>query len=277
MNKRGILGILIGLFSINLVSAFSTGYTNFDFRGLFTNVDASFIVYGTIFIVLFAFLSFILGRTLFRENTAIKTIIAFCISALSIYGMATSPAVNINSILYATPFFDGLFHTLMPFLFTAAFIFLGVKFGWGRILMIAGTIAIAIPLFTEWVYAKGALITIGIIVFLIGLKLHRIKKKKKKIGEMNWWEKRKYEQKKAKRKELRKKIGKGAWKGITAPVKGAYGLGKGTVKGARRVAKAEKQARKIRGIKKAMRRKRHKFADKRGLPSPRQKALPPHE
>ncbi len=272
MEKRGILGALMGLLSLKFTSAISSTYTNFDFRSLFYNVDSSFVVYGILFIIFFAVLMFVLGKTLFKENNTIRTIIAFCISALSIYWMVKSPSINLDSILYATPFLDGLLNTLMPFLLTAGFILLGWRFGWNRVLMIAGITAILIATFTDWVYSKGALITIGIIIFLIGYKIHRKKVKNRKYGEMSNYEKWKHDKKQAKREEKARKQWNKAGNKI-----GYHGSRVGrnlkhTLLGtpeehkklkeklAKRKAKKEKKRKE-----KQLRKARNKFADERGI------------
>ncbi len=174
--KRGILALIMGIFLIGLVSAQFLG----GFGGYF---DSSLFVYGGIFVVFFALLNFILGRTVFRENQGTKVVISLVLSLFAVYGIATSNFdVNMGSFDTGSFFLGDYLPTILTILFLAGIVYFIVRWGFGVVLMVLGILSI-ITSFTNLVYEKNIFLYIGIIFLVIGLLLQF---RKPRIGSIPW-------------------------------------------------------------------------------------------
>ncbi len=158
--KKGVLFFILGIFLINFVSAFN-GYSNY--------FDSSLITYGAIFVIFFAMLNFILGRTVFRENKGSRIIISLASSLLAVYGLATSN-FNVGGGYVGSFYVGEYLLTILGVILIAGIIYFLSKWGFANALIVLGLLLIGISL-TNLVYEKGVVLVFGIILLVIGLIL----------------------------------------------------------------------------------------------------------
>ena len=158
--KKGVLFFILGIFLINFVSAFN-GYSNY--------FDSSLITYGAIFVIFFAMLNFILGRTIFRENKGSRIIISLASSLLAVYGLATSN-FNVGGGYVGSFYVGEYLLTILGVILIAGIIYFLSKWGFANALIVLGLLLIGISL-TNLVYEKGVVLVFGIILLVIGLIL----------------------------------------------------------------------------------------------------------
>lgn len=166
MQKRGLLlSLILGVFLISFVSA--------QFLGRFYGgyFDESLFIYGGLFILFFALINFILGRTIFGENQATKAVISLVISLFAVYGISTSNWGISTGNFYLGGFYFGEFWpSILTILLIAGIIYFIYKWGLGSVLMVLGLLLIGISL-TDLVFEKGVVLIAGIILFVIGVFL----------------------------------------------------------------------------------------------------------
>tara|TARA_Y100000031_G_scaffold150444_1_gene189841 strand:+ start:1763 stop:2407 length:645 start_codon:yes stop_codon:yes gene_type:complete len=180
MEKRSLVlsffSVFLGIMLINIVSA--QFYGGFSLSNMLNSVDPSTMVLGTIFIISFAFLNFSLSR-FFKGSEGIAGVVAFSISLLITWGINRT-GFDYSSLFYDIFFFipEDLLYTLMPFVLLGLIIFGIVKLkSFGKVFAILGGFLLAIVIFTDLVYEKGIVGTIGAIFLVVGLWLMFRKKK----------------------------------------------------------------------------------------------------
>ncbi len=165
------ISVILGIFSINFVSA--QFYGGFGLSSILNSIDPSTMILGLIFIVAFALLNYSLSRV-FRDNKTIGVIIAFSLSIGIIYAINLT-GLDFQGFFYGIGFSSGILYTIIPFLLIGGAIYLVIKFDFGTMLAIVGGFLFLIGL-TDLVYEKGFVITIGLILFFIGIWIKRKKK-----------------------------------------------------------------------------------------------------
>ena len=185
--KRGIAFVLI-LFLLSFVSAqFFDDYNSFSITGFFDSIGSQDLILLTSFIIIFAFLFFVLTRiNLFRDaygqpNKAIPGIISFAISMLSVYGIYRS-GFDLEGLFSGFGLSAESLYPLIWIVLIAAAVFIiwafgkrkegfSFKRGFGWLLSTSGLFILGITIFTDLIYEKGIALVIGVILFLIGLLL----------------------------------------------------------------------------------------------------------
>lgn len=157
--KRGSLIPILGILLIGLVSAFNLNY------GTYFN-DTS-IALGALFVLFFAVINFVLGRTAFGNNTATRTIMSLCISLLAVYGLSTTN-FSVQGGYFGKWYIGDYLPTLLTVIFIAGMAFLLYKFKLSRVLIGAGLLLIGLSQ-TNLIYEKDSVLVVGIILLIIGI------------------------------------------------------------------------------------------------------------
>jgi hypothetical protein len=163
-------------------------------KDILYQIDPNTMVLATFFLVVFAMLMWILGRTGLKENNAIKTTIALSTSLLSTYGL-TRTNFDLTFQLYKLGISDSVLFIVTPILSIIFLIFLSRKkdpetkrrkFSFPRFLMIFGVLIIALGLM-PFIYQKAFMIITGAVLFIVGLIISiRSKKKDKPLRNRNY-------------------------------------------------------------------------------------------
>ena len=178
MQKKGLLFLLLGIFLISFASAQSS----LDLGNIF---DSSLIIYGGTFVIFFAFINFLLGRSIFKgdESKTTRVVISLVISLMSVYGLSTGEFLSGFGTGYIGDIFIGNFlPTILTIIFIAGIVFFIWKWGFSNVLMILGALSIIVSI-TNLAYEKNVFFVLGIIFLVIGLLL---KFKKPKVGGWRW-------------------------------------------------------------------------------------------
>jgi hypothetical protein len=172
MKKRNLLlTFVLGLVSINFVSAYYGSYNNFSLSGFLNNFDSQTILLIITFIISFALINLALVRV-FRDNKATPGIISFSIALLITYGLNRT-GFNLEGLFYNIGFSGGILNSFIPLILLGGIIFLIWKFKKNS-LFIMGILLILIS-FTELIYEKGLTLIMGIILIGIGFWLYNKK------------------------------------------------------------------------------------------------------
>ena len=179
MKKKGLI-ISLGIFLINFTSAYGS-YNSFNMRNLLDSIDPQTMLLVFTFIIIFAFLNFILSK-FFKDkygntNKATAGIISFSISLLAIYGLNKSN-FDIENLFYSIGITEGILGILIPIILIVGFIWLSYskkerKFKFHRPFLILGALLLLTTIFTDFIYEKGTATVLGMILLLIGLWLWR--------------------------------------------------------------------------------------------------------
>ena len=162
--KRSVLFLILGIFLINFASAQS--YGSLDLENIF---DPSLIIYGGTFVVFFAFINFLLGRSVFKGDEAKTTrvVISLVISLMSVYGLSTGEFLSGFGTGYVGNFFVGdILPTILTIIFIAGIVFFIWKWGFSNVLMILGALSIIVSI-TNLAYEKNVFFVLGIIFLVI--------------------------------------------------------------------------------------------------------------
>ena len=174
MQKKGLLFLLLGIFLISFASAQSS----LDLGNIF---DSSLIIYGGTFVIFFAFINFLLGKSIFKgdESKTTRIVISLVVSLMSVYGLSTGEFLSGFGTGYIGDIFIGNFlPTILTIIFIAGIVFFIWKWGFSNVLMILGALSIIVSI-TNLAYEKNVFFVLGIIFLVIGLLL---KFKKPKVG-----------------------------------------------------------------------------------------------
>ncbi|KHO55173.1 MAG: hypothetical protein QT10_C0005G0010 [archaeon GW2011_AR19] len=178
MQKKELLFLILGIFLISFASAQSS----LDLGSIF---DSSLIIYGGTFVIFFAFINFLLGKSIFKgdESKTTRIVISLVVSLMSVYGLSTGEFLSGFGTGYVGNFFVGdILPTILTIIFIAGIVFFIWKWGFSNVLMILGALSIIVSL-TNLAYEKNVFFVLGIIFLVIGLLL---KFRKPKIGGWKW-------------------------------------------------------------------------------------------
>lgn len=182
--KKSWLSLVLGIFLISFTSAQIYG-SSLNLNNAF---DSSLIMYGGAFVIFFAFINFLLGRSIFKgdESKTTRVVISLVVSIMSVYGLSRGTFLSGFGTGYAGNFFVGdILPTIITIIFIAGIVFFMFKWGLSNVLMVLGALSILLSL-TPLVYEQNVFFVLGIILLVIGLLL---KFKKPKIGGWKWQKK----------------------------------------------------------------------------------------
>lgn len=166
MIKKGrLLSVLMFVFSIHFITAYSYGYGRFSLGYFFDIFGAENLFLIGILIGSFALLNWVLSKSI--DNKATAGVVSFVI-AMFITAGAYFSGFDIEGLLYGIGISEDTLMLLVWLFIIGLFIYLGKKFGFGSVLLFAGGILIAIS-FTNLVYEKGFVFILGVILGGIGL------------------------------------------------------------------------------------------------------------
>lgn len=162
------------------------------FRDFLYNVDIESLLLGLTFILILAIVLAVLGRfPRFRQNPAIKTVIGFSVSLLSVYGISKT-RINLENIFYNLGFTEDLLYNVILIVFIGFFVVAGYvrkkrKWRLYRPLILLGFM-LTVASFTSIIYEKGMALTIGIPLLIIGIFLwwRKWRWASKNRGEKEW-------------------------------------------------------------------------------------------
>jgi hypothetical protein len=135
------------------------------FEELIGGLDTGTIILGLLFVIFFVFIQLILSRMLKDKNSA--SIIALCMSLLSIYGISKT-GFDLTEFFYGVGINDNIIYTIIPIIILVGLIYLFWKVKLRFILTGAGIIMIVGSFF---VYEKTTVLIIGIVALVLGLIL----------------------------------------------------------------------------------------------------------
>lgn len=184
MQKKSLMFLILGIFLIRFASAQIYG-SSLNLGNIF---DQSLIMYGGTFVIFFAFINFLLGRSIFKgdESKTTRVVISLVVSLMSVYGLSRGTFLSGFGTGYAGNFFVGdILPTIITIIFIAGIVFFMFKWGLSNVLMVLGILSILLSL-TPLVYEQSVFFVLGIIFLVIGLLL---KFKKPKIGGWKWQKK----------------------------------------------------------------------------------------
>ena len=178
MQKRGLMLAFISIFLVSMVTLVSAQfYGGFSLSNFLDNIDSSTMILGIIFIVVFALLNYSLSRV-FQDNKAIAGVIAFAISLGITWGV-NKTGLDFEGFFYTLGFSEGFLATIVSLALIGGGIYLGIKYGFGIVLIVIGGLFIIIS-FTDFIYETGTTFIIGVIFIIIGgIVLYKWPKKPK--------------------------------------------------------------------------------------------------
>ncbi|MCX6750819.1 MAG: hypothetical protein NTZ83_05150 [Candidatus Pacearchaeota archaeon] len=130
-----------------------------------SNIDPNLIIYGLLFVIFFVFIQLVLSRSLKDKTSA--SIIALCVSLLSIYGLSRT-GFDISGIFYSIGINDNIIYNVIPFIILAGLIFLLWKVKMRFIMTFLG---IGLMIGSFFVYEKTVVLIVGIVALVIGIIL----------------------------------------------------------------------------------------------------------
>lgn len=175
MKKRLLLGFFLGVMLISFVSA--QYYGSFSFSNFLDSIGPSTMLLFIVFIVSFAFLIFVMQRTIFRENPTIAAVISFALSLGITYGINRSN-FNLGGWFYGFGISPDLLFNLLSIFFIILVIYFAVKKQLRYLILGSGLLLIILALFTDLIYERGIALLIGGVLFLIGIWLWNRQRKK---------------------------------------------------------------------------------------------------
>jgi len=136
-----------------------------------------------VFLMSFALINFTLQRVFKRQfkekNTAVTSVISFCIAMLITYGV-NAMQLDLGSFFFDMGIESAMLEMIVYFVLLAGIAFIFWKFGFAKILMLTGVLLVAVSLFTDWFYEKEIILGTGIAIFFVGLIIYYFKSRKKK-------------------------------------------------------------------------------------------------
>jgi len=159
---------VLGLFLMNFVSA--QYYGSFSLSGILSSIDASTMILGIIFIVIFALLNYSLSRV-FRDNKAIAGIISLAISLGVIYAVNLT-GLDFQGFFYSIGLSEGFLTTITSLILIGGGIYLAFRFGFATMLIVLGGFFLILSS-TDFIYEKGITMVIGLILIGIGFWIRK--------------------------------------------------------------------------------------------------------
>jgi len=195
--KKGILQLLFIPLLIKIISAATMSPSD-----LLNNVNPQDLLLIVLFVVFFAILHNLVFSRVFNGNTALSTIVAGCISLLSIWGI-NSLNFDISNLFYSFGLTESMIYFISIVIFFMILGYFAIKKKLRYLITVLGLVAMLSAILSDFWYAENTVFTIGTILFLIGLwRIWKIGQKKRAInrgiyGEgaiarSKGWAKRKY-------------------------------------------------------------------------------------
>jgi len=184
--KRGLLGFPLLILLIQVISAqFYSGYGGFSLGEFFDRIDPQTIILVLLFLIFFALIFYALSR-IFKDpygqpNKGIAGTIAFCISAIIIYGLYRT-GFDLGSVFYDWGFSVGSLYPNLSVLFLIVAGLLIWKLKISGFLMTFGLFIILLTIFTDIFYEKGLVLIIGIVLLVVGFLLWRGRRRRFRGG-----------------------------------------------------------------------------------------------
>jgi len=153
------------------------------------NIDASTMVLGTFFAIMFGVLMFALNRTIFKENRGLSTIIAFCVALLATWGINRSN-YNLSGLFTSVGIPENLLYIITPILLLIILIFGSIKkdkttqrksFSFARFIELLGFMMILLGM-SPIIYQKAFYIIGGAVLLALGLYFGYRSKKKDRLN-----------------------------------------------------------------------------------------------
>lgn len=133
--------------------------------GPLSNLDPDLIIYTLLFVIFFVFIQLILSRSLRDKNSA--SIIAFCVSLLSIYGLSKT-GFDISQTVYNIGINQEIIYNVLPIIALIGILFVIIKVKMRYIMTFLG---IGLIVGSFFVYRKYLILGVGIGCLIIGLFL----------------------------------------------------------------------------------------------------------
>ena len=176
MKKVGLmfLSVVTSLFAMNFVSAaVSIG----DF---FNQIEPSTMVLGAMFMILFAFINFILTKSFMKDNRPVAGVISFCISLLAVYGLYYAD-FDITGLMFNFGVTEDIITTWVPIILLGIAIFFSLKGYFSYVMIALGALFFILGI-TDVVYESGLFIAVGLVIAMLGFFLlwRKLKKKQEK-------------------------------------------------------------------------------------------------
>lgn len=197
-----------------------------------SGIDSSTMILGTFFILIFAILMFALKRTFFKDSYGIAVIIALCISLLATWGINKKNLLDLNGLFNKTGIPENTLYIITPILLLVVIIFASIKkdketqrknFSFSRFITILGLLMIALGI-SPLIYQKQFYIVVGASLLVLALIISRRNKKKEKLKNMNYFERRDYDNKQKANLKKWNNAGRKIGYGMAAT---GYGIGRG--------------------------------------------------
>jgi len=186
MKKRVLLlTFLLGLMLVRFVNAQLGYYGGFSLSNFFYSIDSVTMSLVLVFIISFAFLIFILQKSIFRENSTIAAVISFALSLGITYSLNRT-GFNIAGLFYGFGISPDLLFTIFLMLFFILVIYFAVKKKLRYLILGLGLLLIILALFTDLIYERGVALLIGGALLLIGFWLISRNKKKKRRAHYDY-------------------------------------------------------------------------------------------
>jgi hypothetical protein len=168
--KKGALALSIFVFilMINFISAQDL------LSDLLNNFDESMIILSAVFILSFSIIFFALNKSLFKDNTPIAGVISAVIAFLIVYGF-NKTGFDLSGFFFEIGIPDSVIMTIVPLVVVAGIIFTIIKLKGNSLFVFSGLLFVL----SFFVYAKGFLIGIAIVLLVIGFVILSRKKKDK--------------------------------------------------------------------------------------------------
>lgn len=135
------------------------------FEDLFGGVDANVILLGLLFIIFFVIIQLALSKSLKDKNSS--SIIAFCVSLLSIYGISRT-GLDFSEFFYGIGISDSIIYSIIPIIILGGLIYLFWKV---KVRFILVCIGLGLLVGSMFVYAKTGVRIVGGICLVVGIIL----------------------------------------------------------------------------------------------------------
>lgn len=137
-------------------------------------IDPNTMILGLLFIIFFTFIQLALGKTLGDKRSS--TIIALCISLLSVYGINRTN-FDVTGALYGVGINEEMIYIIAPILIIAGIVFMIWKLKIASTFMLLGIFLILTSFFAHETYV---VLGVGIALLVLGIIFWFIKKKRGK-------------------------------------------------------------------------------------------------
>jgi len=151
-------------------------FYNFSFSSFLSSIDMSVVIWAAIFIIFVGLINYSLSRV-FKNNRALPPILAILISLITVYYMAQSGVIE--NAIFNIGFIE--IESYLPWIFLVVSILTIWRLGIGMYLIIAGVLLAGLSLLGI-ASKNGIALIVGIILILVGIKLHMMRRKRRGGG-----------------------------------------------------------------------------------------------